>query len=322
MHSEEIELAKTALRVLPENGPREFEQWYRSTSGKEEHQSPSCKKHPFAIVNYDLTSATPIEFPSDYKHFTDIVVQHLRTSTDSGPWGILREDVVVLRVSDQPASRSGRIILLLADYFSVLLNKLFPHANITHSERHTLLQILIGYSLKQAAEQDQVSYETKKSQIKSVYNKTNIRRQQELSSFLTAHITLEVAAEYSRFKNQAKTDAEFFHYVDNYMGEYVRASVIQESADNRFRIVEIGDPAGLPVVCIHHLGTLGFSRAEIKLIRNLGIRLICPLRHGAIAPTDRKLSAAAYLEHTIAGIDLAVSPVSYTHLTLPTTPYV
>lgn len=307
MTDDELELAKTALRVLPENGPLEFEKWYLTSGARDEQQVSQQATHPFAIVNYDLTSSTPIEFPEAYQHFTDIVVEHLRTSSNSGPWGVLQSDVIVLRVSDQPASNSGRVILLQAGHFSVLLKRLFPKVNITNSERHTLLQILIGHSLKQAAEQDNVSYETKKTQMSSVYRKTHIRRQQELSSFLTAHITLEVAAQFSRAEKKAEPDTEFFHYVDTYLGNYVRASVIQESADSRFRVIEIGDPTGKPVVCVHHLGILGFSAHELELIRKLGIRLICPLRHGAIGPRDKKISHDDFLQHAVAGIDLAVS---------------
>lgn len=116
-----------------------------------------------------------------------------------------------------------------------------------------------------------------------------------------------MAADFSRMKTNSESDEMFFTYVDQYMGTYVRASVIQETSDSRFRVVEIGDPSGIPVVCIHHLGLINFSEHEIAEIRRKGIRLICPLRHGAIGPLDERLSTDEQFQHAIAGIDLAAS---------------
>ena len=99
----------------------------------------------------------------------------------------------------------------------------------------------------------------------------------------------------------------FFHYVDTYMGSYVRASVVQESASKRFRVIEIGDPVGMPVVCVHHLGIINFSEEEISEIYQKRLRLICPLRHGALGPGDPKVNSTDHMEHAISGIDLAVS---------------
>ena len=307
MKQNELQLAKTALRVLPEADATEFERWYLETGRKDEQEHTNATPPPFAISNYDLASNLPLTFPSGYEDFQAIVLKHLTQSPHHDQWGLLHDDVIVMRISDQPSSQSGRLILLTTEYFALLLKKLFPTANITQAERQTLIQVLIGNSLKEAAEQNQVSYETKKTQLKAVFEKTNIRSQPELSRFLLAHITLEVAAQFSRRGTDVERDAEFFNFVDLYMGDYVRASVVQEPANKRYRIIEIGDPAGTPIVCVHHLGVLSYSANDIATIRELGIRLICPLRHGALGPRDHKMSAQEYTQHALGGIDLALS---------------
>jgi len=261
----------------------------------------------YALFDYDLNNTPSLHLPESVEYMSEVIEDHLRSADPSDPWGMLDGELVVLKLSNQPQSSSGRIFLLHMDFISDLLTRLFPDTRITPAERKALLQSLSGISLKYAASLDNVSYETKKSQLKSVFQKTQLPKQQALSNFLITHLTLDIATKSTRRSANAESDEMFFHYVDTYMGSYVRASVVQESANKRFRVIEIGDPAGVPVVCVHHLGIINFSEEEISEIYRKGIRLICPLRHGALGPGDPKVASAEHMEHAIAGIDLAVS---------------
>jgi len=84
----------------------------------------------------------------------------------------------------------------------------------------------------------------------------------ELTNYLLAQILLSSASTHSRLRPQAHADDTFFRFVDKFMGPYVRASVIQHSANERYRVIEIGDPDGYPVVCVHHLAVIHFSDEE------------------------------------------------------------
>ena len=260
-----------------------------------------------SVLEYDLSKDPVVHLPDSATHVSDLVEQHLRSTDSTEPWGFIDNKFIALKLQDQPYSNSGKLLLFSTEFITALLEKLFPADRITNAERRIILQSLSGVSLKDAAKIDNVSYETKKSHIKSVFQKTELKSQQALSSFLVTHFTLELASNISRKPDNAESDEMFFHYVDNYMGSYVRASIIQESATQRFRVIELGDPAGTPVVCVHHLGLINFSEEEIALIHKNNIRLICPLRHGALGPMDSKITAQAYFAHAIAGIDLAVS---------------
>lgn len=260
-----------------------------------------------AIVDYDLTKETKVKLPDALIHLEQSVAQHLSTTDTSAPWGYIDHQIVILKLPNQPHGRKGRLLLFGIEFIACELKKLFPTAAITNAERRVLLQTVAGISLKHAAELDTVSYETKKSQLRSVFQKTQLNSQQALSQFLISHLTMEIAAKISRQPSQAESDEMFFYYADNYMGSYVRASVVQESANKRFRILEFGDPSGTPIVCIHHLGIINFSEEELFHLKRNRLRLICPLRHGALGPADEKISSIEHLEHALAGIDLAVS---------------
>ncbi len=305
MESEKIELANSALRTLLNYKETDFENWFNSLGSPDEAKSDQAID--FAIINYDFNRERAITLPAAYSHINDFVNNHIAKATQDDPWGTIEHELIVLKLSDHPYSRSGRVILFHIEYIATLLSKLFPTENITKREQRTLLQTLSGLSLQHAANEDSVSRETKKSQLKSVFRKTGFKKQQALSSFLISHLLMEVMSSHSRASRNTESDEMFFEYVDKYMGPYVRASVIQETRESRFRLIEIGDPAGTPVVCIHHLGLINFSESEISEIHNNGIRLICPLRHGALGPKDNKLTQDQYLNHTLAGIDVAAS---------------
>ena len=309
MKKSEIELAKAALRVLPENGSADFEQWYQTVGPVDEAIEASEASSQCVIVNYDLAREKQVSLPPTLHRFETLVNDYLLKTSSTDPWGMLSDEVVVLKLSDQPTSKSGRLLLFKTVFITTLLHRLFPNEKITPAEQKTVLQTLSGLTLKEASVLDGVSYETKKSQLKSVFQKTQINRQQVLSSFLIAHLTLEVAASYSRKPTDHDTDEQFFYYVDHFMGDYVRASVIQEAPGQRFRIIEIGDPGGRPIVGIHHLGILNFSKDDIERIRRQGIRLICPLRQGALGPIDNRVSLEEHWAHALAGIDIAASLV-------------
>ncbi len=259
------------------------------------------------VLEYDLRRTPSVQLPSPVLSIMDTIDQHLRHSDSADPWGFIEEQWIILKLEKQPFSNCGKLLLFNNEFISKNLEKLFPNAGITNAERRMLLQSLAGITLKGAAELDSVSYETKKSQLKSVFRKTHLNSQQALSNFLLTHFTLELTSKLSRNSGSAESDDMFFHYVDTYMGSYVRASVVQESANKRYRIIEIGDPTGTPVVCVHHLGIVNFSEEEINYIYHNGLRLICPLRHGALGPADPKITSEQHLEHAVAGIELAVS---------------
>ncbi|MDB4223345.1 hypothetical protein N9850_06200 [Granulosicoccus sp.] len=309
----DVQLANIVLNVLHDNNTHD--DGVRSLL---KNQIPNSKAQEFLVVKYDLSKKPVIELSGRFVKKTELVISHLKNSTSAAPWGMVDTEIVVLNLTDQSESRTGRLLLFSVDFVSDLLHRVFPAERITPAERTTLLQMLCGVVLKKAAQESNVSYETKKSQMRMLFHKTNTNSQQVLSSFLITHLILEISSVASRDMMNTETNEAFFYYVDNYMGSYVRASVIQQPGGNRIRVLELGDPAGYPVVCLHHLGLLSFSHEEIYEITEQNIRLICPLRHGALGPMDDRISPQQHMEHALAGIDLAVSLVGHKRVTIVT----
>ena len=314
MDDRAFQLIKSTLRTIPGYKEHEFKNWYQ-TSFLDANSSDGSLPN-YAIVDYDIDRNPVIILPDIYSHFVHRITNHLNSTKQNDPWGMLDDSFIVLKLSDHPHSRIGRVMVFSVAFISVLLKKLFPLDTITPAEQKTLLQSLSGFSLKESANLDQVSHETKKSQLKSVFQKTKIRRQQVLSNFLISHLLLDVAAKTSRQNRRAEHDEIFFQYVDQFMGKYARASVIQEPSGKRIRLIEIGDPAGTPVVCIHHLGLINFNEQEIDEIFRQGIRLICPLRYGALGRYDETLTPVEQFEYAIDGINLAVSLIHNKKVTI------
>lgn len=302
-------LAKKILSVLPDNAPEEFERLYNT--GELTHDQKDAMPVTWSIVRYDLDSSEVVHLPNSSSRFKNLINRHLTEPVHSIHWALMDQDAVALRMSEKPDGRAGRILLFTVEFIADLMQRLFPNRKFTRAEIRIVMQALAGISLKQAAEQDFVSYETKKSQLGSVFQKTNIKHQRDLSMLLLSHLTIDVAANWSRqalFKVGTPDDA-FFDYCDRYIGKYARTSVVRESNQN-FRILELGDLAGTPIIFIHHLGLFHLHEKDIKLLRDKGIRLICPLRSGALGPQDEYLADDQNLEHALRGIDVALSLIA------------
>ena len=309
MEHQFIILAKKILSVLPDNAPEEFERLFNA--GELTQDQEDTMPVTWSIVRYDLDSSEVVRIPASASRFKNLINKHLTEPLHSTQWALLHQDAVALRMSEKPDGREGRILLFAIEFITDLLHRLFPNHKFTRAEIRIVMQVLVGISLKHAAEQDFVSYETKKTQLRSVFQKTEIKHQRDLSMMLISHLTIDIAANWSRRASLkvGTPDDVFFEYADRYLGKYARASVIKES-NQHFRILELGDLTGTPIIFIHHLGLFHFHEKDIKLIRDKGIRLICPLRSGALGPQDEYLTDDQNLEHALKGIDVALTLIA------------
>lgn len=300
MEKEDYSLATAALATLPTSDAVEFASWCASP----DFNNPELRAY---VAEYQDGLFNPNQLPSHLRGCQEEISELLKSSRGETEWGLLTTDDAIIKISDGPDGNSGKLLVISEYYFSELLRKLFPNERMTFSERRILLQLIIGKSTKKAAIEDTVSYETKKFHLKVVYQKTGLRSQQEITNYLLAQILLSSASSHSRLRPQAHADDIFFRFVDNFMGPYVRASVIQHSENERYRVIEIGDPDGYPVVCVHHLAIVHFSDEEVETIKQNGIRLICPLRLGAVSDLDPFVSTSQHMDHAMGGIELAGS---------------
>ena len=309
MEHELIILAKKILSVLPDDAPEEFERLFKT--GELTQDQEDAMPVTWSIVRYDLDSSEVVRLPASASRFKSLLNKHLTEPLHSTQWALLHQDALALRMSEKPDGRKGRILLFTIEFLSDLLHRLFSKHKFTRAEIRIVMQVLAGNSLKHAAEQDFVSYETKKTQLRSVFQKTEINHQRDLSMMLISHLTIDIAANWSRRTalKAGTPDDVFFDYADRYLGKYARASVIKES-NQHFRILELGDLTGTPIIFIHHLGLFHFHENDVSLLRDKGIRLICPLRSGALGPQDEYLTDEQNLAHALKGINVALSLIA------------
>lgn len=216
-----------------------------------------------------------------------VLDNHLAFVFDAG-----REDAVRLLVkSDTQLSQSLNELLVKGE-------------QPTKAELRVLKQLLCGIGLSVAARADGVGHETKRSQYKSLARKLGVRSQAELSSRVLAHTLFERRTEAS--PPPAVHDDVFVDLIEAFLPA-ARAARLRSRDGEWHRFIDIGPVSGHPVILLHSQILPDIRLEDVALLEAAGIRLVVPLRHGAMAgPVDR-LDIATHLDHACDGIDLARS---------------
>lgn len=174
----------------------------------------------------------------------------------------------------------------------------------TKAELRVLKQLLCGIGLSVAARADGVGHETKRSQYKTLARKLGVRSQAELSSRVLAHTLFERTAE-AGLPPPAHDDV-FVDLIEAFLPA-ARAARLRSRDGEWHRFIDIGPVSGHPVILLHSQILPDFRPEDVAMLQAVGIRLVVPLRHGAMAgPVDR-LDVDAHLAHACDGIDLARS---------------
>ncbi|MBE9543045.1 MAG: alpha/beta hydrolase, partial [Proteobacteria bacterium] len=144
--------------------------------------------------------------------------------------------------------------------------------NLSPAEARLAALLASGMSLNQAAEQSYISKNTAKVQLKSIFSKTGVSRQAELTKLiLTSPAVLnpaDEAPEETRLKTKTRSRI-------NQEGHFTL------SDGRHLQYAEYGDPEGDPVIHIHGILGCRYERhPDDSLTKSLGVRLIIPDRPG------------------------------------------
>ncbi len=175
------------------------------------------------------------------------------------------------------------IRLVSIDHSSAMeiLSDVVPDIVLSNAELRLLLQILSGSSLKEAARTDEVSYETKRSQFKSLAMRTGFRTQNEVIRnsllALSTHVLDRVGGSQAG-ELEKPNDAQAF--LELYYKGIFRFHKISVGAGEDLRVAETGPLSGDPVVFVHCQTLPHFSQFETDWLERHNIRLIIPLRSG------------------------------------------
>lgn len=179
------------------------------------------------------------------------------------------------RADTQPVRRV-RGLLITEPIFNHVIGLMQPEQGFTDAERRVLFQITAGLSPREAAEQDEVSFETKRAHIKSVASKLHCAGQKEIVRLVLGQLVHLLSASLSESVHGEPAEA----YMAEHLGEDARLEVRRLPNGRILRIVECGPRSGRPLVMIHGM-MFPISLVGIaEHLESLGIRLIIPIRTG------------------------------------------
>jgi pimeloyl-ACP methyl ester carboxylesterase len=169
--------------------------------------------------------------------------------------------------------------------------------SLTGSEFRLASQLLQGLDLKQAAAADETGYETKRSQFKSLAGKLGLRGQSEVMRVLTTQAMQELA-HLAQPNNQTELDC----YALTYLPREVRRLTIVTPTGESVRVLDFGPVMGRPFVILHPMFFPPIGADEIAYAKQLGVRLLWPLRPGVIDSSAPVLSSKKHIATSVRGL--------------------
>jgi len=191
-----------------------------------------------------------------------------------------------------PASRFGEDVF--SDWYvkafivsEALFARLLQHFNSNHrvtlAEWRVGFQLVAGVGATRAAEDDDVSVETKRAQIKSLCSKMMCSGQVNLVRLLVGqlfHVTTLAESE-----STERSEAEAF--IARYLSDDVSFRIHRLPNKKLLRIVECGRPDATPIVLIHGVMFPQALFGVRETLDRFGLRLIIPIRSGYFTNRDR-----------------------------------
>jgi len=176
----------------------------------------------------------------------------------------------------QEHDTSLRCLSISDAVFHGILARFNANANLSPSEARVVFQVVAGIDLRDAAEEDGVSYETKRMHLKNASQKLQCRGQKEiLRKVLGQMVHLLTASD----AETANIDiAETF--VSRYLADDTRLSIHRLGNGRLLRILEAGPADGKPVIMIHGMMFPITLRGLARHLHDARIRLIVPIRPG------------------------------------------
>jgi DNA-binding CsgD family transcriptional regulator len=198
----------------------------------------------------------------------------------------------------QPMRRAGTVLILRPEAIGHLMEIDFPNVSLTLVELRILFLIIAGLDLREMANLDAVSYETRRGQFKALAAKLGTPRQMDLVRMLLGRLLVLLG----RTTDTVTRHNAFFRETGDPRFGGGRPFVLQGPDGIEVRAVEIGPRRGPAMIVLHPQAWPLMTAAEAEAFENEGLRTLWPLRHGALAPGSTSLSLDSQRERSIEGI--------------------
>lgn len=171
-----------------------------------------------------------------------------------------------------------------------LVPQLYDMYQLTPAEAKVALMLTSGDSLTQIADSNGISQNTVRNQLKSIFAKTNTKRQPELVSLIWS--TPKIIND----KDPISSDGAVIY--PRVSSDVCEPKSMRLRDGRQLIYFELGDPLGRPVFYHHDIVVWDWWHLiGIENIKHLGVRLIVPCRPGFIGSTaDRNVTLKSWSE--------------------------
>ncbi|MEM8937168.1 MAG: alpha/beta fold hydrolase [Pseudomonadota bacterium] len=184
--------------------------------------------------------------------------------------------------NEEAPSPQLRSLFITERLFNEVLILFNAESGLTKSERRIIFQIVSGLSPKEAGEQDDLSVETKRAQLKAAYGKMDCKSQTELVRTVLGQMTYLLSL--------CDSEKEQAHQLNKFVRDYMSGDervVLQRLPNGRtLRLIEYGPASGQPILVIHGMLWPLIFGADNALLDEKNIRIIMPIRCGYLDPTN------------------------------------
>lgn len=210
-------------------------------------------------------------------------------------------------ITEGDAERPARIMVLGDGMMIHSLRGILRQGEITAAELRLLKQLICGAGLAEAARTDGVSHETRRTQFKSLSRKLGARSQGELTGRAIMRLLMNpdpLSPNLAPSSGDRQSDDLFALLMDEFLPD-ARCHTLQGPNGIRHRFVDLGPHDGRPVIFVHPQILPDFRPEDVAALHEAGLRLIVPLRHGAMSKAGPTLNVIDHLDHACEGMDLA-----------------
>ena len=237
------------------------------------------------------------------------------SNNENGPvaFGVMDNDLVV-RVAPRVEGRTAFVARISDESLKAFLAAHFPQVRLPGALRHLLRLHLVGIGLKDGAERDGRSVETRKRQSQQ------LRAAFEADDLATVgrHVSAALVLALDRHvtpQGQA-IDRCLKNYVFRFLPAGTRLISLTTPEGDAFPVIDMGPETGRPVLALHPMALPDIRPVDLARMERLGLRLVWPLRHGTCAPGATPLRPREHLDHAVRGARLALGAMCGGHATV------
>lgn len=225
-------------------------------------------------------------------------------------FAVIRHEDGILLFST--SHQTYRLVFVSRASLTAILDDAFAQSNFSDAEVQLLIQLLCGHSVRGAADDDGIAYETKRSQFKSLCTRAGFSNQNEaIRKTLLALTSHSLDALGVFLGNAVDHSDETLKFLKTYYQERFRFLKVTGRSNRVIRVIETGPVSGVPVIWMHSQTLPPPGQFDDDWCEKQNIRLIIPLREGFLsslrsgpAPADQLLRTAedtADVIHMFAG---------------------